>query len=528
MIGFSREVHLNDINTGTKSDLILHNARVITLDPEQPYAELIAIKGNRILATGREDDLSVFKGAGTKTINCEGEVVIPGFNDAHCHPISLAVSLLSIDCSPEKVTNIAEIQERIHRGTEQTPQGKWIRAANYDEYYLKEKRPPNCWELDKACSDHPVILVHRTAGKCVLNSLALRLAGITQETSESSAGLIQNNFETGEGDGIVSGKNDLGEKAIPPLDEEDLERGMKMVNLEYLSHGITSVQDTGWNNGIRHWQTWQRLLERGIVSQRVTMLLGAESLAEWQNMGLSLTKSDDKLRIGGIKIALDESTGNPDPPQQDINDLALRAYKAGFQIAFHVSNVSLLDASLNAIDFVNRESPPTEKRFRLEHCAICPPGLLLKIRASGAVVVTQPSFLYYLGQKYQEEALPYQTNWFQPIRSFNRWGVKVAFSSDAPLVSSNPFTGIWAAVNRKTKTGQKLAPQESISALEAIKMYTLGGAFASFEEGIKGTISPGKLADLAVLNGDPAHLAPEQLLELKVKYCIVDGRVMWG
>jgi predicted amidohydrolase YtcJ len=187
----------------------------------------------------------------------------------------------------------------------------------------------------------------------------------------------------------------------------------------------------------------------------------------------------------------------------------------------------MLEASLAAMKFVCQEIPAAENRFRLEHSTICPPGLLLKIKASGAIVVTQPSFLYYMGQKYLEEALPNQANWFQPIGSFLRWGVKVAFSSDSPLLSSNPLTGICAAVTRKTEAGRKLAPQEGISTLEAIKMYTLGGAQASFEDAIKGPISPGKLADLAVFSDDLSQIDPEQLPDAKVVRCIVDGKVEW-
>ena len=518
---------MDDPDCGTAADLILHNARVITFNPEQPYAELVAVRGNRILATGNRDDLVLFTGAATKLIDCEGGTVIPGFNDAHCHPISFAVSLLSVDCSPTAVKNIAKIQARIRQQGGQTEEGKWIRAANYDEFHLDEKRPPNRRELDQASPRHPVILVHHTAGNCVLNTLALRLAGITRDTPDPPGGTIHRDPATGEPDGLISGRNEQVERAIPPIGEEELDRGMKLANQEFLSHGITSVQDTGWNNGSRHWQTWQRLIDQKTTSLRVSMMLGTAFLDEANPTGLSMCSGDNRLRVGGIKLALDESTGCPHPPQQDINQLALRACRAGFCVAFHVSDIPMLEASLAAIKFVCREIPAAENRFRLEHCTICPPGLLLKIKASGAIVVTQPSFLYYMGQPYLEEASSQQGNWFQPIGSFLRWGVKVAFSSDSPLMSSNPLTGICAAVTRKTEAGQKLAPQEGISTLEALKMYTLGGAQASFEEEIKGSISPGKLADLAVFNDDLSQIPPEQLPDARVVRCIVNGKVEW-
>ncbi|MFC1925891.1 amidohydrolase [Chloroflexota bacterium] len=512
---------------GNTADLILHNAQVITLDPEQPYADLVAIRGNRILAAGHKGDLGLFKGAETELVDCAGGTVIPGFNDAHCHPFSLAVSLLGVDCSPEAVKNIAEIQSRIRHRAEKSGEGKWIRAAGYDEFHLQEKRPPNRWELDQVSPRHPVILTHYTAGSCVLNSLALQMVGITGDTPESSGSLIHRDPETGQPNGVISGRNEHAERAIPPLDEGEIEQGMKLVNREYLSHGITSIQDATWTNGRHRWQTWQRLVEREIVSSRVSMLLGTQSLEEFQNAGLSMDGDRSRLRVGGVKLALDESTGCPHPSQEDIDRHALKALGAGYQVAFHVSDVYTLQAALSAIKFLSQQAPAAEHRFRLEHCSFCPPDLLLMVKASQAIVVTQPAFLYYMGDKYREEVLTRQAGWLWPVGSFHRWGVKTAFSSDSPLVTSNPLTGIYAAVTRKTETGQKLAPQESISPLEALKMYTLWGAYASSEEEEKGSISPGKLADLAVLSDDPLQKDPEELRGLNVIRTIIDGKVIW-
>lgn len=518
---------MNSPDCENAADLILHNARVITFNPEQPHAELVAIRGNRILATGGKDDLAPFRSAATKLIDCAGGTLIPGFNDAHCHPISLAVSLLSIDCSPAAVRNIAEIQACIRQQAGQTEEGKWLRAAHYDEYHLDEKRPPNRWELDQASPRHPLILVHHTAGNCVLNSIALQLAGITRDTPDPPGGTIHRDPASGEPDGLISGRNAQVERVIPSIGEAALEQGMKLANRVLLSQGITSVQDTGWNNGWRHWQTWQRLIEREATSLRVSMLLGTAFLEDSRTAGLSMGSGGDRLRVGGIKLALDESTGCAHPPQQDINQLALRACRAGYCVAFHVSDIPMLEASLAAIKFVSREFPAAQNRFRLEHCTLCPPGLLLKIKASGAIVVTQPAFLSAMGQQYLEQAAPDQASWFQPSGSFLRWGVKVAFSSDSPLMPSNPLAGICAAVTRKTAAGQSLAPQEGISTLEALQMYTQGGAQASFEAEIKGSIRAGMLADLALFSEDLAQIAPEQLPAARVVRCIVNGKVAW-
>lgn len=518
---------MNHKDFGNTADLILYNAKVITLNPEQPQAELVAIRDNRILAAGDKSDLGLFKSAGTELVDFAGGTIVPGFNDAHCHPFSLAISLLSVDCSPDAVKNIAEIQARIRQRAEQTGEGKWIRATGYDEFHLHEKRPPNRWELDQASPQHSAILTHYTAGSCVLNSPALQLAGITEDTQELSGSLIHRDPETGQPNGLISGRNEHIERAIPPLDEGEIEQGMKLVSRKYLSYGITSLQDTTWTNGRHRWQTWLRLIEREIVSPRVSMLLGTQALEEFQKAGLSMNADSRRLRVGGVKLALDESTGCAHPPQEAVNHHALQSLRAGFQVAFHVSDVYTLQTALNAIKLHRQQALAAEHSFRLEHCSFCPPELLFMVKASQAIVVTQPAFLYYMGDKYRDEVLTHQVCWLWPVGSFHRWGVKVAFSSDSPLVTSDPLTGIYAAITRKMETGRRLAPQESISPLEALKMYTLWGAYASSEEGVKGSIRPGKLADLAVLSDDPLQRDPEELRELHVIRTIIDGKVVW-
>lgn len=166
-------------------------------------------------------------------------------------------------------------------------------------------------------------------------------------------------------------------------------------------------------------------------------------------------------------------------------------------------------------------------RHRLEHCAVCPPELLSRLKASQAVVVCQPSFLYYSGERYLRGVSPAQLGWLFPTGSFHQHGIKVAASSDSPMVSCNPMVGIYAAVTRKTETGQTLSPQNSISALKALKMYTLGGAYASFEEDVKGAIGPGKLADLVVLSGDPTQASPDEIKAIEAMLTIIDGKVVW-
>ena len=513
-------------NRGSAADLILHNARVVTWDAERPVADLVAIKGDRILATGGRHDLARLEGPRTRLLDCGGGTVLPGINDAHCHPLALAVALLSVDCAPEAVADIAGIGDAIRRRAAQTVEGEWIRAANYDEFHLRERRPPTSRDLDQAAPRHPVILMHRTGGRCVLNGLALKRAQITRDTPDPPGGLLHRDPVSGEPTGVIVGRSAQVEAALPPITEDELCRGMRLATEQFLAHGITSLQDVGWNNGLRHWQEWRRLVDGEATPCRVSMLLGIDALEEARGAGLSMGAGDSRLRIGGVKLALDESTGCAAPPQEEVNRLTLLAASAGFGVALHVSDVAMLEGALRAVRYASGQHPAAAGRFRLEHCTVCPPELLLKARSSRAIVVTQPSFLRYMGQPYLEKSTPQQAGWFLPLHSLRRWGVTVALSSDAPLVPCNPWLGIEAAVSRRTETGHVLAGRESVTLLEALEMYTLGGAQAAFEADQKGRIRPGMLADLMVLNRDLSRTEPGDVDGLRVDRCIIGGKVV--
>ena len=509
------------------ADLLLHNARVITLDQSRPKAAMVVIKGNRILRVGREEDVESFKGVKTRVIDCQGKTIVPGFNDAHCHPIGLAASLLSVDCTPSSVRSIAELQAKIRQRAEQTPKGKWIRATGYDEFYLAEKRHPNRWDLDKAATHHPVKLSHRSGHACVLNSLALKLLGISGETPEPPGGIIERDLETGEPNGLLFEMDPCVEKSLPPLSEEELERGIELANEEFLSYGITSLQDATWSDGLKRWQILRGFKEREKLAPRVSMMIGADELWEFEERGLSTGSGDSQLRLGGVKVVLHITTGCLNPPQEELNQLVQKAHQAGFQLALHAVEENTVEAAITALECALCQVPKPDHRHRLEHCSVCPPHLAQRLKDMRAIVVTQPSFIYYSGERYLATVSLNDLDWLYAIGSLLASGVKVAASSDAPVVPSNPLVGIYAAVTRATETGQTLLPQEGISRLEALKMYTLEAAYASFEEGVKGCLTPGRLADLAVLSDDPTKVPPEEIKEIEVVMTIVDGKVVW-
>lgn len=500
-----------------RADLILYNADVITLDPKLPRAEAVAIKGERILGVGTKEDIEALLGQKTKLLNCEGKTLIPGFNDAHIHILAYAQSLITPDLS--KATSIPQIKEIIRSQAQKTKPGTWITGMGYDEFRLEEKRHPNRWDLDEVAPHHPVRLIHRSGYACVLNSLALSLIGITIETPEPLGGIIERELITGEPNGILFGMNEYIRERLPLMTEEELDQALSLANASFLSYGITSLQDASVSNDLRQWHLFKKIKEEGKLLSRLNIMVGYHAFEDFLKEGFIPRYGDNKLRLGGVKFVLRKTNGIY-PPEEEIKEIALRAHKAGFQLLFHAIEEDELSFALSVLEFIGAKEG---HRHRLEHCSICPPNLISRLKGTGAIVATQPSFLYYSGDRYLATVPPEQIPWLYRIGTFHREGIKVAGGSDAPVSNPNPLIGIYSAITRKSEMGQVLLPYEAISPIQALKIYTINSAFSSFEEREKGSIEVGKLADLVLLSQNPTRISPEGIKEIKVEMTMIGG-----
>jgi len=510
------------------ADLVLANANIITMNPAQPTAGLVAIKGNKILMVGGSDRLGEVRGAKTKVIDCRGKTVVPGFNDAHCHTFGFIRKLGSIDLSPPSVRSIADIKAAVRQRARNTPAGNWITATDYNEFYLAEKRHPNRRDLDEAAPEHPVVLIHRSLHACVLNSLALAMADITGETPEPEGAVIDRELDGGEPSGLLFEMlGYIRGQVLPPLAGEELAQGIAVANRRYLSMGITSLQEASVGNDLASWQSLKRSKDSAGLASRVSMMFGFDALPQFQEAGLAFGSGDEQLRLGGVKIVLNETTGKLQPPQEELNRQALSAHRAGFQLAIHCIEPGTVAAAITALEYVAGQSSLAGRRHRLEHVSECPPELLERLVELKAMVVTQPPFIYYGGERYLATVPPERQEWLYRIRSFLDSGLVVAGSSDSPVVPDNPMLGIYAAVTRRAKSGQEVLPKEAVSAEQALVMYTTNAAYASFEENIKGSIAPGRLADMAILSADPLKSPPERIKDIRVEMTIIDGKVAW-
>jgi predicted amidohydrolase YtcJ len=509
------------------ADLILENAGIITCDDNMPRTEALAIKGDRILQMGRKQDIESVRGKQTKVIDCEGKTLLPGFNDAHCHVFALANRLFSLDLSPARVKSIEDIKNEILRKVRFSPPGRWISGSAYNEFYLAEKRHPTRLDLDEVSPHNPVILFHRSSHACVLNSLALRMTGINNETEEPPGGMIDRDLESGEPNGILFEMGGyIGEKIDSPVSGAEMDWAIKEVNEIYLSNGITSIGEASVKNDFNQWQTFLKIKTAGKLKSRIYMMFGAGALPEFKKAGLKTGAGDKHLKLGSLKIVLSEARGGLHPARSELDRIVLEACCAGYQIAVHAVEKTTVEA---AIEVLERAQHITGKgvRHRIEHCSECPPDLIKRLSQLGAVVASQPPFLYYSGERYLSQVSPEAQLRLYPFRSLLEGGIVVTGSSDSPVVPLNPLVGIYSAVTRRAESGQSVLEGQTVSTEQALKMYTLNGAFAACEESVKGSLRPGKLADIIMLSENPLNSSKENLKNIKVERTIIGGEVVW-
>ena len=542
------------------ADLILTNARAITLNPAQPFAEAVAVSGEKILAVGRYQDIGNLRKPHTRVIDCRGLTLIPGLIDAHCHLLATASALAGLDCGPASVASIGDLQRLLACRAGETLLGNWIRGFGLEPSSLTEGRYPTRWELDAAAPRHPVRLEHGSGHAAVLNSRGLALAGIDAATVEPPEGIIHRDEVTGEPDGrLLELSGWLRARLGNTRSDQEFAESIARLNRRLLSYGITSVHDAGPGNSPAHWQTFQTLTQGGQFLPRVMLMAGAGRLADFAAAGLAWGAGDDRLRLGHAKIMLTLTTGALQPGPAELGELVAQAHAWGFPVAVHAVEQEAIAAVAGLEEFPvplpgipAGESGPRfspRRRDRIEHCAECQPELVARLRRSGPVsgpiVVTQPGFIHWRGDGYLErvgsELLPH----LYPLAALARSDIPLAFGSDAPVIDPSPWPAIYSAVTRRTASGKLLpgggvgtetdgpdaAGLPGLTVLDALRAYTQGGALAEGAESRKGAIRPGMLADLVLVNrnltGRETDVETERVKDTEVRLTIIGGQVVW-
>lgn len=507
-------------------DLVLVNANVLTLVPGQSRADAVAVSGDRIVWVGSNLDLAGLSTCGTEVVDCQGGTIVPGLIDAHCHMFGYASRLLAVDCGPSAVGSIGEIQKAVRERAGLTTVDGWIRGSGYDELSLLERRHPTRWDLDEAVKDHPVKLNHRSGHACVLNTVALNDAGISIYTDDPTFGVIDRDPMTGEPTGLLLDMDEHFLDRIPPLSTPELDEGLRLASRMLVSRGVTSVQDAGASNSVEKWDWFLQLKAEEKFKPRITMMAGSRCLDGFLDRDMAFGHGDHQLRLGAVKVMLTKTSGRLSPDRDELRDIVDEARRQGFQIAVHAVEAEEVRAAIDVLASDDTWATGDTRQDRIEHCSECPPELLRKLTDSGLVVVTHPGFIFENGRRYLSEVDAAMRPWLYRTGSLVDAGVTVAAGSDAPVTDPDPFIGMYAAVTRRARTGETIGVAERVSAETALKMYTSNSAYAAFQQADLGSVEVGKLADLAVLDGDPTLIEPDDIPRTQVVMTVIGGRIV--
>lgn len=541
-----------------KADIIFVHGNVYTGVPaNSPFAsiereEAIAVRGDRILAVGKTLELQKFKGPQTQVVDLDGHFVMPGFNDAHLHLADAGVTKLSLDLTGVK--SLDELRERLAKKVEQSGPTEWIVGAGWDETLWPVKAVPVRWDLDEVSGDHPVFLMRIDGHIAVANTRALQLASINLASRDPMGGHIDRN-ENGEPTGILrETAKDAVLDVMPKPNHDQRRQGLELALADLAEHGITSAQDYSplWEN----FEIYEEMEKEGKLTVRITEWLPFDdSLDELNQKRNSHPLSDLMLHTGMLKAFMDGSLGSrtaamlepyaDDPknsgiPRYDpakLNDMAKERVLAGFQLGFHAIGDKGVQMALDAFAeaekaardaHVKGAAGTDEFRLRVEHAQVTTPQQIVRFAQLKAVASMQPSHLLTDMRWAQDRLGAKRAATSYAWLAFLNRNVPLAFGTDYPVEPVTPFRGLYAAVTRKSEDGkQEYFPEQRLTMDQAIHAYTVGSAYAQFEEKEKGKIVEGMLADFVVLDRDITVMSPEKLLGAKVLRTVVGGKTVY-
>jgi len=533
------------------ADLLLVNGKICTMDSDDSIVEAVAIKGNRIVATGSSVAVKKMARKGAKIIDLNGKTVLPGIIDSHTHPHNAAMNFLEINCRDTEIKRIKDLQIAVSKKAKALGPGKWVRANGYNDSKLAERRQITRRELDEAAPDNPVCIVSDTGHQAVVNSKALEITHIKKETPDPAGGQIDRD-KKGEATGLLyETASKLVSDKIPEYTVEQVKEGLRQLWDQFSEWGITSTHDaSGQMLGIRG---YQELLAEGVMKVRVSLMVslrpwraGSEDmLYSLKSLGIASNFGDEWLRVMSLKIMGDGSgaggTAGVFTPQhrgpqglglmttspEDMERIVLDAHNSGLRVSIHSIGDKGIDIALDCIEKAQKAKPIKDIRHRIEHNSCCTPKQLKRIKKLGVVPSSSIGYMYGLGDQYAENFGSERSRWLHPHKTMQEMGIVAGGNSDCPVTFYSPFYQIYAAVTRKTSSGQVVGPEEAISVMDAIRVYTLNGAYLAKEENIKGSIEPGKLADMIVIDRDILSIPVDEIKTITVLTTIVDGQIVY-
>jgi predicted amidohydrolase YtcJ len=540
---------LAQVNAAQEPDLIVLNAKVYTVDPLAPRAEAFAIKGGQFVAVGKSDEIKSLAGRRAQVFDARQMTVVPGFIDAHNHAPGAILLYDVIVGNPYQVefVTIASIVDKLKERARATPPGFWVEGFFFDDTKVQDKRALSIHDLDQVSREHPVSVRHRGGHTTYYNSKAFELAGVTKSTPSSAAGTFDRDAN-GELNGRVTDRArdvflKVGKRPTFSAEQTLIRNrdALAFISKQFVRYGLTSVHHQGGDLF-----ALQEVRARGDLLHRVSYEAQDDMLEAMITKGIATGFGDEWIRFGATAehtcdgsfsertMALSvpypgvepEYRGNVTATQADLNAWVERMHRAGIQVNCHANGDVTIDMVLTAFERAQRLFPRADPRPKITHCTLINEDLLRRIKATGAVPAPFTSYGYYNSDKFRfyGEALMQRC---MAYRSFADAGIPAAAGSDFSPGPFAPMMGMQGMVTRKGWNGETWGANQRISVDEALRVLTINGAYASREEAIKGSISPGKLADFVVLADDPHTVDPDKIKDIEVVRTVTGGNAVY-
>ena len=533
------------------ADIVFKNGNVYTVNERQPRAEAIAIKGNKIIFVGSNRAAKAYEGNATRVIDLQGKTVVPGLTDAHYHLAGVGAREmnLNLEGTTSKEDFLAKVKARVDRAKA----GEWVTGRGWIETFWKPPAFPTRWDLDKIAPENPVYLTRADGHAAVVNSAALKVAGVTKETADPQGGEIMKDKQTGEPSGmLVDRAQNLVGRHVPPATEADMEEALILGVRRSIELGWTQIQNAG--APFSEVGRLKKLYADGKIKLRIYEAIRGPGpdASRLLREGAQTNLYDNRFTVRTIKVSIDGALGSKGAAllepyadhdttgllmykEEDLMPMFTEALRNGIQVETHAIGDRANRVILDLYEKAFKAVPPAARkqrdpRWRVEHAQIMHPSDIPRFKQLGVIPSMQPSHaigdLHFapsrVGIKRLEGAYAWQT--------FIKSGSIIAGGSDAPVERGEPMIEFYAAVARRDQkgfTGEGWHPEQKVTREQALKMFTIWAAYAAFEEGVKGSIEVGKLADLTILSADIMKIAEPEILKTRSVMTVIGGEVVY-
>ena len=532
-------------------DRIFLNGNVLTMELQAPHVSAFGVVGDRFGAVGFDTDVRRFHSPDSEIVDLKGKTVLPGLIETHNHLSDYAMTLMQVDCSTTANRTLHDVLNRIREKTKETNRSEWIKGWGFDDTLIAEKRHLTRQDLDQASSENPVFIHHISGHLAYVNSRALQIAAIGSATPDPEGGKIHRD-ETGMPTGLLSEESAqaLVLKHIPVPAISGIKKTLQHALNHYHQYGITSVHDGSigyYRDGPEVLRAYRELESEKKLTIRVYATMIADLYDSICGMGLGSGFGSKFMKLGSVKLFQDGSIqaltaaleqpylnrpgfrGHVLMPQETLNARVKKYHQAGLQIAVHANGDRAIESVLEAIEKACQAYPRSDHRHMIIHCQLASQDHVRRMNRAGVIPSYFINHIYFWGDRHVTEFLGRRrAQIMDPLGSTVKENLLFTLHSDCPVTPVNPLFSIYTAVNRMTRQGDVLGETERISVEQALKAFTIHGAYCSFEECIKGSIAPQKLADFVILSDNPLTVQPAAIKNIRVEATVVGGRIVHG